>query len=215
MWLTKSFATQFPVSSKVCSLYFGYGRAKGSDVLADILRELAILCPSGELAPNVAPTRTGALQHAAPSPRLLLSPSYFPSRTKIKQNLVTVSPLGWGAWAPELQLVLVLPQEGGWHRPMVRSCRKRVKRRAPALICSFPPLSLSTFWIVPLLLFPCSTSCDCGRVLSKVKDNRPLMHPSSRWLDTLPLPRDLCSHLSACCCSLPVIYNALGGFPST
>lgn len=99
MWLTKSFATQFPVSSKVCSLYFGYGRAKSSDVLADILRELGILCLPGKLAPNVAPTRTRALQHAAPSPRLLLSPSCFPSRTKIKKNW-----LQWAPWDGEREL---------------------------------------------------------------------------------------------------------------
>lgn len=111
-------------------------------------------------------------------PQTAAFPLIFSLKDQNQKNLVTVSPLGCGAWAPELQLVLVLPQEGGWHQPMVRGCRKRVKRRAPALICSFPPLSLSTFWIVPLLLFQCSTSCDCGRVLSKVKDNRPLMHPA-------------------------------------
>lgn len=76
-----------------------------------------------------------------------------------------------------------------------------------AVICSFPLISLRTFWFMPLLLFQCSISCECRWVLSKMKDNRLPMHPSSHWHDTLPLPADLCGYLSACWFSLPVIYT--------
>lgn len=77
-----------------------------------------------------------------------------------------------------------------------------------AVICSFPLVSLRTFWFIPLLHFQCTISCEWRWVLSKMKDNRLLMHPSSHWHDTLPLPADLCGYLSACCFSLPVIYTS-------
>lgn len=166
--------------------------------------------------------RAGSLQCIAPCllPRLLLSPFHSPTGANIKQNMVTMSLLEWGLWAAELHLV-VQPHGPSASTGMelaltqVRGCRQRVNRRAPAFICSFPLLSLGIFWIVSLLLFKCSTGCEGRWVLSKVNHNRLLMYPSSCWLVTLPLPTDLCGHLSASCCSLSVIYTALAGFPST
>lgn len=75
------------------------------------------------------------------------------------------------------------------------------------VICSFPLISLRSFWFIPLPLFQCTISCECRWVLNKMKGNRLLIHPSSHWHDTLPLPADLCSYLSACCFSSPVIYT--------
>lgn len=198
-----------------------------SDVSADISRELAALCPPGEPAPDVAPgfqqkSWGFSLRSSQPAPLTFsrsdpgwvkpggdwcfgkggTSCSHTDACAATRAGLAAMQERGTAGEgrAGGLQPAAV---------PATSTCQ------AMAVICSFPLISLRTFWIIPLLLFQCSISCECWRVLNKAKDNRPLMHPSSRWLDRLPLPADLCGYLSACCFSLPVIYTALASFPST